>query len=258
MAAGADADSAAVSKSGERDVRQVRQARFASPEEALRPSQIHAHGFEIRPRARKPTKSRSPMRAAAPRPRCPAWVANANAQMTAADAPPDSAKGMSAAMSEKANTVLQAAADKPADAEAPAEPGAVAPDQLNDVDRALHLPNSRCHDHADGCAGLDRQTGGGGAGQAATTTVPPGQDLADRKDLHRLRRPADDGVGRAHVHGVADRASGAARRVRSARAHLKPTPAAGTLPAKSVARGGSWRRSNTSLSRARARSASSR
>ncbi len=45
---------------------------------------------------------------------------NANAQMTAADAPPDSAKGMSAAMSEKANTVLQAAADKPADAEAPA------------------------------------------------------------------------------------------------------------------------------------------
>ncbi len=41
--------------------------------------------------------------------------------MTAADAPPDSAKGMSAAMSEKANTVLQAAADKPADAEAPAD-----------------------------------------------------------------------------------------------------------------------------------------
>src|SRR6185369_10642939 len=31
----------------------------------------------------------------------------------------------------------------------------------------------------------------------------PGQDVADRKDLHRLRRPADDGVGRTHVHGVA-------------------------------------------------------
>ena len=55
--------------------------------------------------------------------------------MTAADAPPDSARGMSAAMSEKANTVLQAAADKPADAEAPAETAVVAPDQLNDVDR---------------------------------------------------------------------------------------------------------------------------
>ena len=53
--------------------------------------------------------------------------------------PPDSAKGMSAAMSEKANTVLLAAADKPADAEAPADAAVVAPDQLNEVDRALHL-----------------------------------------------------------------------------------------------------------------------
>mgnify|MGYP001053475919 CR=1 FL=1 len=40
-------------------------------------------------------------------------------------------------MSEKANTVLQAASDKPADAEAPADANVVAPDQLNDVDRAL-------------------------------------------------------------------------------------------------------------------------
>ena len=77
------------------------------------------------------------MRAAAPRPRCPEWLANANAQMTAADAAPDSAKGMSAAMSEKANTVLQAAVDKPADAEAPADTAVVAPDQLNETDRAL-------------------------------------------------------------------------------------------------------------------------
>ena len=45
---------------------------------------------------------------------------------------------MSAAMSEKASTVLQAATDKPADAEAPADNTAVvAPDQLNDGDRAL-------------------------------------------------------------------------------------------------------------------------
>ncbi len=62
----------------------------------------------------------------------PPWVANANAQMTAADAPPDSAKGMSAAMTEKANTVLQAA-DKPVEAET----GAVAADQPNTFDRSL-------------------------------------------------------------------------------------------------------------------------
>ena len=76
-------------------------------------------------------------------PALPEWLANANAQMTAADAPPDSAKGMSAAMSEKANTVLQAATDKPADtAEAPADTAVVAPDQLNEGDRALH-PSSQ-------------------------------------------------------------------------------------------------------------------
>jgi hypothetical protein len=72
-------------------------------------------------------------------PAMPEWLANANAQMTAADAAPDSARGMSAAMSEKANTVLQAAVDKPADAEAEATDTALAaPDQLNETDRALH------------------------------------------------------------------------------------------------------------------------
>ena len=76
-------------------------------------------------------------------PALPEWLANANAQMTADDAAPDSAKGMSAAMSEKASTVLQAAADKPADAaEAPADTAVVAPEQLNDGDRALH-PSSQ-------------------------------------------------------------------------------------------------------------------
>ena len=68
-------------------------------------------------------------------PALPGWLANANAQMTADDAAPDSAKGMS----EKANTVLQAAADKPADAEAPADTAVVAPDQLNETGRELHL-----------------------------------------------------------------------------------------------------------------------
>lgn len=54
--------------------------------------------------------------------------------LPAADAQPDSAKGMSAAITEKANTVLQAT-DRPAEAETPAEPGAVAADQP--LDRSL-------------------------------------------------------------------------------------------------------------------------
>jgi len=66
-------------------------------------------------------------------------VANANALL--ADAPSDSAGAMTA----RANAILMAAADKPADAkpadaQAPADNQTnqvIAPDQLNDVDRAL-------------------------------------------------------------------------------------------------------------------------
>jgi hypothetical protein len=69
-------------------------------------------------------------------------IANANAQMNSADAAQDStgdnAKAMSQAMSANANTILLAAADNQADGQAPAEGAAVtAPDQLNDLDRAL-------------------------------------------------------------------------------------------------------------------------
>ena len=69
-------------------------------------------------------------------------IANANAQMNSADAAQDSAgdsaKAMSQAMSAKANTILLASADNQADGQAPAEGAAVtAPDQLNDLDRAL-------------------------------------------------------------------------------------------------------------------------
>lgn len=71
---------------------------------------------------------------AATPPAIPASVANANAQLTPADSPAaDSAKAMTA----KANTVLLAAADKPADAQTAADAQVVASDQLNDVDRAL-------------------------------------------------------------------------------------------------------------------------
>jgi hypothetical protein len=59
----------------------------------------------------------------------PPAVANANAQLASAEAPADSASAMSA----KANTMLLAAADQPADAETQV----VSADQLNDVDRAL-------------------------------------------------------------------------------------------------------------------------
>ncbi len=63
----------------------------------------------------------------------PASVANANALMTAPSALADSAS----AMTDKANSVLLASADKPADAQAPADAAVVASDQLNDVDKAL-------------------------------------------------------------------------------------------------------------------------
>jgi hypothetical protein len=70
-------------------------------------------------------------------------VANANAQMTSAqttsaDAPTSNA---TKAMAARANDILQAAPDKPADAastaDAQTDGKVVAADQLNDVDRAL-------------------------------------------------------------------------------------------------------------------------
>lgn len=83
-------------------------------------------------------------------PAIPESVANAQAQMISADVAADNskenskensrdgvAKAMSEAMSAKANTILLAAADNPADGQAPTEAAVTAPDQLNDVDRAL-------------------------------------------------------------------------------------------------------------------------
>ena len=59
----------------------------------------------------------------------PPSVANANAQLPSPDSPTgEAAKAMTA----RANDMLQTAPDRPADAQV------VAPDQLNDVDRALH------------------------------------------------------------------------------------------------------------------------
>jgi hypothetical protein len=149
MAASADADNAAVSKSES----------ATSGKSARQGSRYLKKRYAHRKYTRTASKSSESRKAdekqvadaSGGTPALPEWLANANAQMTAADAPPDSAKGMSAAMSEKANTVLQATADKPADAavekpadaaEAPADAAVVAPDQLNDGDRALH-PSSQ-------------------------------------------------------------------------------------------------------------------
>lgn len=131
IAAGADADSATVSKSDS-----------ATPGKSARHKKRYANRKYTRAASKstesKKTDEKQVADASAP-PALPEWLANANAQMTAADAAPDSAKRMSAAMSEKANTVLLAAADKPADAQAPADTAAAAPDQLSETDRALHL-----------------------------------------------------------------------------------------------------------------------
>ena len=141
MAAGADTDSATVSKSES----------AVSGKSARQGSRYLKKRYAHRKYTRAASKSAESKKADEKQvadasggtpPALPEWLANANAQMTAADAAPDSAKGMSAAMSEKANTVLQAAVDKPADAEAPADTAVVAPEQLNDGDRALHATPS--------------------------------------------------------------------------------------------------------------------
>jgi hypothetical protein len=140
IAAGADTDSATVSKSDSATSgKSVRQG-----SRSLKKRYTHRKDAPAVSKSAESNKTNEKQVAdasgGAP-PAIPQWLANANAQMTAADAAaaPDSAKGISAAMSEKANTVLQAAADKPADAEAPADTAAAAPDQLNEADRALPL-----------------------------------------------------------------------------------------------------------------------
>jgi hypothetical protein len=138
IAAGADADSATVSNpdSATSGKSAKHSSRYLKKRSAHRKDTLAASKSA---ESKKPDEKQVADASGAPPPAIPSWLANANAQMTAADAAPDSAKGMSAAMSEKASTVLQAAVDQPADAEAPADTAAAAPDQLNETDRALHL-----------------------------------------------------------------------------------------------------------------------
>jgi hypothetical protein len=69
----------------------------------------------------------------------PPSVANANAQLAAADTPDsnDTLAGSAKAMSARANDMLQAAPEKPVEAQPAAEAQVIPPDQLNDVDRTL-------------------------------------------------------------------------------------------------------------------------
>jgi hypothetical protein len=135
MAAGTDADSAVTSTS--ESATSEKPAKHGSRHLKKRDAHRKSTREASKPDENKKTDEKPVVDASGTPPAMPGWLA-ANAQMTAADAPPDSAKGMSAAMSEKANTVLQAATDTPAAAETPAaDATVVAPDQLNDVDRAL-------------------------------------------------------------------------------------------------------------------------
>jgi hypothetical protein len=63
----------------------------------------------------------------------PPAIANANAQLASADTPTGNAKAMSA----RANNIVLAAADSPAELQPAADTEVVAADQLNDLDRAL-------------------------------------------------------------------------------------------------------------------------
>jgi hypothetical protein len=145
MAAGTDADTATVSKP--ENATSGKSAGQGS--RSLKKRYAHrktTHAASKSTESKKPDEKQVADASGGTPPAMPEWLANANAQMTAADTVPDgakdTAKAMSAAMSEKANTVLQAAADKPADAETPADAAAATPDQLNDTDRALH-PSSQ-------------------------------------------------------------------------------------------------------------------
>ena len=146
----------------------------------------------------------------------PPTVANAKAELAASNSPTSDA---AQAMSVRANNIVQNAPNNPADAQPAAESQVVAPDQLNDVDRALHEANApaTAAPLADGrgraACGL-RHGAGGGRQRCQQQRRHLGQNLADRKDLHRIWRAADDGLRCAHVHGMSGLRSRTRHRVR--------------------------------------------
>ena len=93
--------------------------------------------------------------------------------------------------------------DDPADASRPPTPRSSPP-----ISSTMSI--ARCSDSTPPAAPLAAGLGRRRRPRAAAPRPPAaaklhlGPDLADRKDLHRLRRAADDGLRRAHVHGVSD------------------------------------------------------
>jgi len=64
-------------------------------------------------------------------------VANANAQLAAADTPDNPLTGNARAMSARANDIVQGGPEQPTDAQPAPQVQTVAPDELNEVDRSL-------------------------------------------------------------------------------------------------------------------------
>lgn len=75
-----------------------------------------------------------PVDGGAPAAAIPASVANANAQLASGDTPAGNARAMSA----RANDILQTVPSSPWEALPAPQTDVISPDQLNDVDRALH------------------------------------------------------------------------------------------------------------------------
>ena len=127
----------------------------------------------------------------------PASVANANAAMISEPT------GAAKAMTTRANALLMAGADTPAEQQAPvAESQVVAADQLNEADRTLQ-EQQPAGSQTTVAVAPTRPVAAVATKAAANDTSTWDQTSLIGKDLHRLRRAADDCLRRADVHGVA-------------------------------------------------------
>ncbi len=133
----------------------------------------------------------------------PPSVANANAQLAASDSPTERRRpghvGAGRRYSAEPRRTIRLTRSPTAESQV------VAADQLNDVDRALHEGNPPAAPIAMASAEPPVASAAAPvvAGSAASSSDSTwDRDLPDRENLHRFRRTADDGLRRAHVHGV--------------------------------------------------------
>jgi hypothetical protein len=130
-AEGADDATISVSKQASKEAGEpIVLKKFTKSRHAQRKSSKTAQKSTI---DKKATEADAPGSSGAASTAIPPSVANANAQLASADTPSGSARAMSA----RANNILLAAAESPADAQPAADAQVVAADQLNDLDRAL-------------------------------------------------------------------------------------------------------------------------